>query len=91
MPVLGVARSGDASWTLDEEKKRILFLSLGLGHWLVDLDELAAIKRPRLYGELVAELVDRVGLDAAGALLQSRLFPMIERWRSRLREELASD
>ena len=90
VPVLCMARSGDGSWTLDDEKKRILFLSLGLGDWLVDLDELAAIKRPRLYGELVAELVQRVG-TAPGDLLRSLLFPMIERWRSRLRDALAQD
>ena len=90
VPVLCVTRAGDGSRTLDDEKKRILFLSLGLGDWLVDLDELVAIKRPRLYGELVAELVDRVGLDSAGALLRSGLHPMIDRWRSRLRAELTS-
>ncbi len=89
VPVLGVARSGDASWTLDDEKKRILFLSLGLGDWLVDLDEAIAIKRPRLYRELVAELVERVGGAAAAPLLRAQLLPMIDRWRLRIRAALA--
>lgn len=87
VPVLCTMRPGSGDRPVDDEKKRLLFQSLGLCDRLVDLTTLSLVPNGPVGSETVDSLLARLDSIEAAAV-QATLQGPVTRWCSRLREVL---
>jgi hypothetical protein len=73
VPVFCFCRSGSASNSTDDEKKRLLFFSYGLREYLIDLDQLVSVKSQAYKTTLVEEAAARIDVPSVHDLLNRRI------------------